>query len=88
MGDVSLSNAGTGRLSRCSGRLCNPGGVAPRRLRNIAYNVCDPPMNSRFLAKPPNTRLETRYGTRILPRSLPFGLMQWWQSVRRTQLMP
>ena len=32
----------------------------PRRLRKIAYSVCDPPMNRRFRRWPPNVRFDTR----------------------------
>src|ERR1017187_9907864 len=48
----------------------------PRRFRNIAYSVCDPPIKSRFLSRPPKVRFDTRYGTSTLPSSRPLGSMQ------------
>src|ERR1700728_4471433 len=36
------------------------GHVTPRRFRNMAYRVCEPPMNSRSLCAPPNFRFDTR----------------------------
>ncbi len=45
-------------------------------------------MNRRFLVGPPKVMLETGCGTRILPISLPSGLMQCTPSAALDQTLP